>query len=225
MADRAAAAAWDAEYAAGRYRGEPPVGFVADIVAAARAHGLGAAEGLYIGCGSGRNYVPLVEAGLDLVGLDISGTAIDQLAARRPDRRASLVHGDLAALPPGRTWPLVIGIQVFQHGCRADAHAHVRAAQQRLRPGGMFCLRVNAVGTDVWPAHETTETRPDGGFTVRYLEGPKDGLQVHFYSGAELDALFYDGYTPVLTRRLHSTPRTPAGPGQWSQWEAIWRRH
>ena len=32
--------------------------------------------GLYIGCGNGRNYVPLVEAGLDLVGLDVSATAI-----------------------------------------------------------------------------------------------------------------------------------------------------
>jgi hypothetical protein len=30
--------------------------------------------------------------------------------------------------------PLVIGIQVFQHGDRAAAHAHIRAAQQRVSP-------------------------------------------------------------------------------------------
>jgi hypothetical protein len=62
-----AAAAWDAEYAAGRYRREPPVGFTADIVVAATARRLH--RGLYIGCGNGRNYVPLRDAGLDLVGL------------------------------------------------------------------------------------------------------------------------------------------------------------
>ncbi len=45
----AAAAAWDAEFA-GRYGGEPPVAFTADILAAARQAGL--ASGLYIGCGS-----------------------------------------------------------------------------------------------------------------------------------------------------------------------------
>ncbi len=224
MVDTSAAAAWDAEYAAGRYRDEPPVAFVDDIVVAARARGLGTAEGLYVGCGSGRNYVPLVDAGLDLVGLDISGTAIAQLGARIPDRRASLVHGDLSALPPGRTWAVLIAIQVLQHGDRAAAHAHVRAAQQRVQPGGLFCLRVNAVGTDVWPVHEVTESASDGGFTVRYLDGPKKGLQVHFYAGVELDELFADGYTPVLARRLHSTPRTPAQRGQWAQWEAIWQR-
>ena len=224
MDEISAAGVWDAEHAAGRYRDAPPVGFVGDIVDAARAHGFGTAEGLYVGCGSGRNYLPLVHAGLDLVGLDISGTAIEQLAVRAPERRTSLVHGDLTALPPGRTWPILIGIQVFQHGDRANTHAHLRAAQQRVQPGGLFCLRVNAVGTDVWPAHEITEADPDGGFTVRYLDGPKKGLQIHFYSGPELDALFADGYTPVCARRLHSTPRTPAERGQWLQWEAIWRR-
>jgi hypothetical protein len=57
------AAAWDAEYGAGRYRGEPPVALTEDILAAARAFGL--TRGLYVGCGNGRNYLPLVAAGLD----------------------------------------------------------------------------------------------------------------------------------------------------------------
>src|SRR5882724_11713625 len=51
MVDEVAVRAWDAEYAAGRYSGEPPVGFVDDILAAAKDAGV--AEGLYIGCGNG----------------------------------------------------------------------------------------------------------------------------------------------------------------------------
>jgi SAM-dependent methyltransferase len=217
-----AARAWDVEYEAGRYRDEAPVAFVDDILTAARDHGLGTADGLYIGCGNGRNYLPLRTAGLDLTGLDISAAAIAQLTARMPADRDRLVHGDLAALPTGRTWPIVIGIQVFQHGDRTATHAHLRAAQRRLRPGGLFCLRVNAVGTDVWPAHEVVERDPDSGFTVRYTAGSKQGLLVHFFAGAELDLLF-EGYTPVLPRRLASTRRTPPAPGQWAQWEAIYR--
>jgi len=92
-----AAAAWDAEYAAGRYSCEPPVAFTGDILAAARQAGL--TRGLYIGCGNGRNYLPLVAGGLDLTGVDISAAAIAQLAARAPDRADRLVCGDLGALP------------------------------------------------------------------------------------------------------------------------------
>jgi SAM-dependent methyltransferase len=219
-----AAAAWDAEYRTGRYEHEPPVGFLADILSAARASQLGQAEGLYLGCGNGRNYLPLVAAGLDLVGLDISLVAIDQLARRAPNRRQRLVHGSLDALPAGRTYPIVIGIQVFQHGDRAATHALLRQAQRRLAPDGLFCLRVNAVGTDVWPEHEVTEHAGDGGFTVRYLAGPKAGLLIHFFARSELTALFAEGFVPVLATRLHRTWRPPPQPGQWAQWEAIWRK-
>jgi len=216
------AAAWDAEYAAGRYASDEPVAFTSDILGAARHAGV--RRGLYVGCGNGRNYLPLVAGGLDLAGLDISAAAIAQLAGRAPDRRDRLVHGDLSALPAGAAYPMVIGIQVFQHGDRTAAHAHIRAAQDRLSPGGLFCLRVNATATDVWPRHEITERHPDGGFTVRYLTGPKQGLLIHFFAAAELSGLFAGAFTPVLSARLHQTRRDPPGPGQWSQWEAIWRK-
>jgi SAM-dependent methyltransferase len=88
-----AARSWDLEYEAGRYRDESPLPFVADIVAAARAHDLLGAKGIYIGCGNGRNYLPLVAAGLDLIGVDISKSALAQLAARAPEQRDRLVHG------------------------------------------------------------------------------------------------------------------------------------
>jgi SAM-dependent methyltransferase len=215
------AAAWDAEYRAGRYRDDPPVAFTGDILAAAREAGL--TDGLYIGCGNGRNYLPLVAAGLDLTGLDISAAAIAQLSARAPERRHRLIHGDLGALPPRAKYPLVIGIQVFQHGDRAGAHAHVRAAQDRVAPGGLFCLRVNATQTDIWPEHEVTEHQPDGGRTVRYLAGPKRGLSIHFFTVAELDCLFSRRFEPVLAPRLQRTWRIPAELGQWSQWEAVYR--
>ncbi|MCW3817406.1 class I SAM-dependent methyltransferase [Micromonospora sp. DR5-3] len=220
-APRTAAQAWDEEYRRGRYQDEPPVAFVADILAA--AHGAGATNGLYVGCGNGRNLLPLVDGGLDLLGLDISAEAVRQLADRRPDRAGRLHHGDLDSLPAGATWPLVIGIQVFQHGDCGQAHRQVRAAQRRVAPGGLIRVRVNAVGTDVWPAHEVVERATDDGFTVRYTAGSKRGLDIHFFSRAELDQLFA-GWAPVLPARPHRTERDIPGTGQWTQWEAIWQR-
>jgi ubiquinone/menaquinone biosynthesis C-methylase UbiE len=89
---------------------------VSDILTAARAHNLSSGDGLYVGCGNGRDYLPLSRAGLHLTGLDISAHALQQLAERAPEHRHHLVHGDMDALPPDRTFDLVISIQVFQHG-------------------------------------------------------------------------------------------------------------
>jgi hypothetical protein len=213
--------AWNEEYRRGRYIDEPPVELVEDILLVARRESI--SKGLYIGCGNGRNLLPLVDGGLDLLGLDVSDEAIRQLAQARPDRAGRLVHGNLEALPAGRRWPLVIGIQVFQHGDRHQTHEHIRAAQERVESGGLLCIRVNAVGTEVWPAYEVVERGPDGGFSVCYTAGPKVGLTIHFFSAAELDATF-TGWKPVLPLRAHQTERTLPGVGQWTQWEAIWRR-
>ena len=51
-------------------------------------------QGLYVGCGTGRNYVPLVDAGLKLTGLDVSKEAIVQLRARHPHLAQDLVQAD-----------------------------------------------------------------------------------------------------------------------------------
>jgi trans-aconitate methyltransferase len=220
MADEVATA-WDAEYRAGRYDNERPVDFVHDIVAACRRHG--ALGGVYVGCGNGRNLVPLLEAGLDLIGLDISQAAIDQLRQRRPDLAQNLIVGDLNSLPTTARYDLVVGIQVFQHGDRHHARQHLRGAATRVAPGGLLCIRVNASTTDVEHAHRRFEADTDGSFTVRYLTGPKAGLNIHFYSADELDTTIGDRFAEILTPRLHSTQRTPER-GQWSQWEAIWQR-
>jgi SAM-dependent methyltransferase len=214
------AASWDKEYAGGRYRDEPPVAFVTDILAAARRAGL--TSGLYIGCGNGRNYEPLVRGGLDLTGLDISDVALRQLSARMPERRGSLVHGDLSALPKGTRYGVVIGIQVFQHGHAEAAHAHLAAARARVAPGGLMAVRVNAAGTDIAFAHRVTG-RNDDGVTIRYLDGPKAGLEIHFFGEAELRGLFAIGFEPVLALRAQVTRRQPPEAGQWTQWEGIWR--
>jgi len=214
------AAAWDAQYSAGRYAGDPPEPFVAEILTAAGR--LGLSRGLYVGCGNGRNILHLIDEGLDLRGIDISPEAIRQLKAARPELSDRFSWGEIDSLAPAESFQIVIGIQVFMFGTREQAHHHLDEAKRRVEPGGVLCLRANAVGTDVWPAHLLSESHDDGSFTVVYESGPKVGLSVHFFSRAELEDVFSD-WEPVFGPDVDSRLRN-AGPGQWSQFEAIWRR-
>ncbi len=220
----AVAEAWDRDYEGGRYRNDPPLPFVEDLITAAKRLSLLGEAGLYIGCGNGRNYGPLVSAGLDLTGLDVSEEAIRQLASRMPERANRLVHGDISVLPPGDRYGMVLGIQVFQHGDRRTCHGHIRKAQRLVAPGGLMAVRVNAAQTDLEYAHDIIESDEGEGFTIRYLEGPKRGLLVHFFDKDELSALFERPFEAELDLRLRSTRREPPATGQWSQWEGIWMR-
>ena len=221
------AARWDAEYRNQRYVAEPPLPFVDRILHTLRADAAAArGVGLYVGCGNGRNFVPLVDASLDLFGLDVSGEAIEQLARRCPTLpRHRLLHGELRTFrTPISHFDYIIAIQVLQHGGESDVAAYFGAIATLLRPGGLVFVRVNSASTQVYHAHTIVERNELGGFTVRYDDGPKTGLLIHFYSRAELIRHLDRAFTVVDPPREDVIAREPAKSGSWAQWETIWRR-
>jgi SAM-dependent methyltransferase len=215
---------WDAEYRRGRYAGEPPLPFVDTILDVLSARRLREAPGLYVGCGNGRNWVPLVDAGLALWGLDVSGEALKQLAARRPGQAGRLLLGDFQEFTPPTTLAYLIAIQVFQHGTQAEAAAHFDRAAALLAPGGLLFVRANSARTQVFHRHDVIEDNPHGGFTVRYLAGPKQGMPIHFYAADELAALTHAGFHEVRAPLETVVHRAPPQHGFWAQWEAVYER-
>ena len=220
------ASRWDDEYRNRRYVDEPPLPFVDTIIAALEAdRAAWDGTGLYVGCGNGRNYLPLVDAGLNLSGLDMSPQAITGLTERRPALRQRLVCGDFRAFPiADRHLDYVIAIQVFQHGDAADVATYFGRVAALLRPGGLFFLRVNSAATDVYYGHSVVERNGFGGFTIRYEEGPKHGLLVHFYSGQELLERMKRDFRLLTEPREDVTRRSAPKIGCWVQWEGVWQR-
>jgi SAM-dependent methyltransferase len=215
---------WDAEYRRGRYVAEPPLPFVGEILATVRAHPAArAGVGLYVGCGNGRNYLPLVDAGLHLRGLDVSREALAQLADHRPELASGLACADFRELDAAPAFDYVIALQVFQHGGDADAATYFVKTSAVLRPGGLFFLRVNSASTEVYFAHTVVERNRFGGFTIRYDEGPKAGLRVHFYTADELHGLTRPRFRPMAGPREVVVERAAPKTGSWAQWEAVWQ--
>ena len=225
MPDALTAERWDEEYRRGRYAAEPPLPFAGTIVDVVRRQAAAReAVGLYVGCGNGRNYVPLVDAGLNLYGLDVSPQALRQLAARRPELSSRLLQGDFQDVEPPAPLAYLIAVQVFQHGTLAEVTAYFARVAALLAPGGLFFLRVNSAATQVVRRHTVIERGGHGGFSVRYLEGSKDGMAIHFYTRAELDALTSAAFDTIGEPREEFIERAPPERGSWAQWEAVYRR-
>ena len=218
-------ASWDAEYRRGRYAGEPTVAFVETILALLRAEpALWGGRGLYVGCGNGRNYLPLVDAGATLEGIDLSREAVAQLVQRRPDVADRLSVGDFRTLPPASRFAYLVAIQVFQHGDGATLSAAFAHAAALLQPGGLLFVRTNSVATQIRFQHTVVERDRHGGLTIRYDEGPKTGLLIHFASRDGLRARAGAVFEVVQEPREVVMTRSAPGTGTWTQWEAVWRR-
>lgn len=152
---------WNTEYRQGRYVDEPPLPFV-DTILTTLDHDPTCRQGtgLYIGCGNGRNYLPLVDAGLKLTGLDLSVESLRQLASRRPASAEHLICSDLRDYTPDTLPSYIVAIQVFQHGTEADVGAYFAKTASLLPPGGLFFLRVNAASTQIYHHHRVLERSP-----------------------------------------------------------------
>ena len=217
---------WDAEYRLGRYADDPPLRFVGEILDTLRGDPVAPdGIGLYVGCGNGRNYLPLIDSGLHLYGLDLSLESLRQLGQRRPGTSLPLICAEFGAFRSACPFHYLVALQVFQHGTEADVAGYFDHASALLRPGGLFFLRVNSVSTLIYHAHTVIERSALGGITVRYDAGPKTGLPVHFYSRAELLELTQERFQSVTGPCEDIIPRSAPKTGAWAQWEGIWRRH
>ena len=224
MDERQASARWDELYRSGRYAEDPPLPFVKKILSTLQACSLTSEYGLYVGCGNGRNYLPLANSLLRLYGVDISDVALRQLAQNEPAVADLLIHADFRKLHSPKKYHYVIAIQVFQHGFDADVAKYFANLRSMLQPGGLFFLRVNSTSTQIHRPHTIAEQNQFGGKTVIYKAGSKRGLPIHFYSREEILQLTRDDFEAINELREHFTQRTPPEKGSWAQWEGIWRR-
>ena len=207
---------WDREYEAGRYETEPPVPFVRVIIGELRKRGWTGGRGVYVGCGNGRNYVPLAAVCGGLRGIDVSESGIRSLLRKHPEHAGRVSCGDFLDDRHGAEGAVdyLVSIQAFQHGDEQTAGKYLERAAAILRSGGLLFLRVNSAGTNVYHPHETVERNSYGGFTVAYSAGPKKGLRVHFFARRELESVLRRAGLDLLDASVERTERRrPRRPG------------
>lgn len=220
----AVAEGWDTLYREGRYTGEAPIPFV-DTVLEHLSPEDRQGFGLYVGCGNGRNYLPLFRLlGPRLRGVDVSTEGIRQIREQAPETEQSTFVGDFRRYCGANIFRYIVAIQSFQHGDTGETNEFFKRSSEALMPGGKLFLRVNSSSTNLVHRHRRHGTKKTGKF-VEYLEGPKTGQTIRYYTEAELAALAKgEGFSIVKPLAEVKHRRVPPLTGHWVQWESVWER-
>ena len=111
------------------------------LLAVTESYGLNSGKALDIGCGTGTNAIWLEGAGFDVLGLDLSSTAIEQARAKAVAAGAScrfLTTDFLAEEVPGGPFDLVYDRGCFHVFDEPERSRFVARVAQLLAPNGVW---------------------------------------------------------------------------------------
>lgn len=101
---------------------------------------------LDLGCGVGRNLIPLAKMGFDVSGIDYADEAIKQTKSLLEENklRASLIEGDVYKKLPyeDHHFDAIVSIQVIQHAYETDLTNAIKEIYRILKPNGYIFVTV-----------------------------------------------------------------------------------
>ena len=180
---------WNRVYKSMTNNDSPPLSFTDRIKRNVQHRFKEKGKGLYAGCGDGRNYIPLSQSGLDIIGLDISSEGLNRLARKNPKYAHQLICADFEKFEVNCLFDYIISIQFFHMAVEPKIISYVAKVAQLLKPSGLLFLRATSTGTQITTKHTITEQNTWGGFTIEYTEGEHKGRPIHYFSQVELDQI------------------------------------
>ena len=154
---------------------------------------------LDLGCGNGRHLIQILNEGFDVIGMDISLSALRLLQEWAHEEKLSskVVNADMRS-----GFPLMEGVldgvfstQVIHHARIEDIRRTIREIFRVLRPGGLAFITVSG-RVDVGIRHQPIEPG-----TYIPLSGSEKGLPHHIFNEQELRLEFKHFHIEDLSLR------------------------
>lgn len=170
-------------------------------------HGLRGRRALDVACGTGKSFVPLLDAGFDVVGCDESPGMLAVAATRVPDPRA-VRRLDMRALPVLGSFDLITCIDdALNHLLsECDVRDALASMARNLATGGLLVFDVNTLSTyrSVFATSEVFDV-DDHLFAWRGLTDAR--VTPGGMAELQVDVFAPDGEDPSLWRRTTSRHR------------------
>jgi SAM-dependent methyltransferase len=191
------------------YRNRPDADFYVDLAQKSKG------PVLEVGCGTGRVLLPIVRAGIEIAGLDLSPAMLavcEQKLAEEPPEvqaRVTLHHGDMRDFDLARSFALAITpFRAFQHlETVEDQRSCLAAIRRHLRPGGQMVLDLFNPSLPLLADERRSEewgdepglTMPDGRKVVRQLRIARHDL---FGQLQDVEIIYYVTHPDGREERL-----------------------
>jgi SAM-dependent methyltransferase len=167
-------------------------------------------QGLDAGCGLGANALLLADMGINMIGLDYSGKAIERasnLAAKTKNRnKVSFLEHDLTKKLPVKERSVDFVFDIFTTSCIKGETSRELALSNMisvLKKGGYLITTQVYIGYDLMAKEVEDYPGDEKSSTFERGEGP----QTKVYDSKELLSLYQHKLTQVIYKKLYPNPR------------------
>ncbi|UQS84287.1 class I SAM-dependent methyltransferase [Bombilactobacillus thymidiniphilus] len=159
-------------------------------------------KGFYIGAGTGRNVIPLLNQGFDIYASDTAHVSIDKLKMEEPDFAERLEVGDLEdVFSEIKKFDYCVCSKVLVVSSLENSIQNLARVKNRIKDNGYLCFELPAIGTDIWTDWKNYSMNKSGSMLIKYFDSIEPKLYLSFNDICEiLEAnKFYPlkGPTPV----------------------------